>query len=444
MLFPLLGWSQIPYPPAPSFTHSSNQNKSNQAILHQQNRQAMEAMGITPPPTKEEILTKKYTPYISRQQKTFKMIQELKNEWTVPTNTIRSAHVPLENFETPEWHNKTAAFNKAYDELTHMLEEESNYDFKRALFIVENAYFDNIMDYNKYLDDLKASAQTIAQYVIQKDKNPQNPYDLQWGLLDYLSDTLFIKVNGTEQTTIHYPQQYDFNDFMGIENYTNTFVVKVMQTNTGNCRSMPRRGKAIGELLGVDLKLANAPNHSYLMYQDEEGNYYNFEATHGISISDARVMRGNKISSKAVFTKTYMAPLNKRQDIAECLLDLAEAFEVKYGVADGKFILKCLEKAIEQYPDNENSIRAQMMFYNLYRVQLEQIGNRSNSATEEELLKLPEAKALYTKMINTDDKLTDLGYIEMSQHEYEAWLKEIEREKEKRASNNFIFRSITR
>lgn len=450
-LFYLNLYSQIQTPKTPTFngatTVSPNGNHASN-IIQQQNRAAMKAMGYSPPPTQKDIQARieaerqaNYSQQRVTNQRMATYLQ-LKNEWTTNYNpTIPANRIP--NPVSPEFIQAEQHYKNALNDIVDQLEGKKEIDYIKAIHAVENAYYNNTLPYDYFYNEFKKSAEVVQQYVREQGKNPNNKFDLQWGILDYLSDTITITNIINETKTIHYPQQYDFDDPFGNKDYANRLVTKLNQTNVGQCQTMPMRGKAIAEILGVQFHIANAPNHNFIMYNDEEGNTFNFETTQGLSVTDVAVMRGTKINTKALHSKAYMQPLTMRQSIAESLLNLTDGYEAKFKtIGDGKFILKCVDIALKEFPNGENNIRAHLIRYNTYIQLFDQLANKYKTNSKEELIKnYPEAKILNDKIVATDNKLTELGFTEWTKTEYDSWLQELADEKEKRG-DNLIFRSL--
>lgn len=57
---------------------------------------------------------------------------------------------------------------------------------------------------------------------------------------------------------------------------------KLLDTQKGNCNSMPYLYKILAEELGVDANLALAPNHVYIKHNIKSLGWYNTELTSGI------------------------------------------------------------------------------------------------------------------------------------------------------------------
>jgi hypothetical protein len=240
-------------------------------------------------------------------------------------------------------------FDAALDQLTPMLEGHQPASLKRAVFIAENAYFGNQMDYASYsqtLDNMVAHCQLALE---QGGFDTTDPLAKLMILHKFMADTLRVNVPGQERPTITYPMQYDFEDFWGREDITKQMVSKLMTTTTGQCRSMPLLFLILAEQMGVDAHLALAPEHSYVKFQDKQSNWYNLELTNGKITTDEFIMQSGYIKAEALRQGLYMRPLSKQEAVAQCLNDLGLYYTHRYGY--GPFISKVAETMETYLPD---------------------------------------------------------------------------------------------
>ena len=125
---------------------------------------------------------------------------------------------------------KDEYFNKAYNEIVHMLEGNLPLDFKRAVFLTEWSYVEGKLDYEKFCKDITATAQTLRAFIEEKGVGKYKTAG-NFALYEYF--TRPNKLNG------NLPFTYDFNDFQGKDDWRQTFVSKLMETHKGNCRALP-------------------------------------------------------------------------------------------------------------------------------------------------------------------------------------------------------------
>src|SRR5690606_22632601 len=79
-------------------------------------------------------------------------------------------------------------------------------------------------------------------------------------LFQFFSDTLEIKSRDLK----HLPLEYDFEDYMGINDWSKMFVSKLLETGKGQCNSLPRLYLILAEEIGAEAFLSLSPNHSYI------------------------------------------------------------------------------------------------------------------------------------------------------------------------------------
>lgn len=74
------------------------------------------------------------------------------------------------------------------------------------------------------------------------------------------------------------PFGYEFGDGVGIEV---ELISHYLATRKGNCISMPVLFVILGQKLNLPMTLANAPNHVFVKYRRDDGEWMNVEATTG-------------------------------------------------------------------------------------------------------------------------------------------------------------------
>ncbi|KAA5533664.1 hypothetical protein F0919_14095 [Taibaiella lutea] len=170
---------------------------------------------------------------------------------------------PVIHYSLPSHLSDTGAgcYQQAYDELNAMLTGQSPLSLKKAVFLVENAYFQNKMNYKIY----DRSVQNLVTFCRLKMKeeniDPKDDVEVNNLLFRFMSDTLSVTEPATKRKATHYPVHYDFEDFYGKEDWTKMFVTKLMNTNFGQCHSMPLLYAILAEELGTETYLSASPSH---------------------------------------------------------------------------------------------------------------------------------------------------------------------------------------
>lgn len=274
----------------------------------------------------------------------------------------RMSDQPKLNLSFPSHSGKPGVENyrRAYNELMQML-KTNNYDVKRAVFIVENAYLDNQLPYEQY----RKRVENIGKFCIQKMKedkrNLNSNEDKNEVLFHLLSDTLTITDPASGKKITHYPVRYDFDDPWGYNDWANMFVTKLMNTNYGQCHSMPLLYLMVAQEIGAKAYLATSPSHLYVKYK--KGNQWvNVELTNGHLTSDSWVIASGYIKSEAVKSRMYLDTISLQQTIALCLEDLAKGYALKYNGYDN-FALQCINSALQYYPNSWNAMAEKSDYY---------------------------------------------------------------------------------
>lgn len=323
------------------------------------------------------------------------------------------------------------SYKETLKEFEAMLTDNSKASFKRAVFITENSYLNdqlNFDEFDVYIKYLASLSNTISRLgTLEYEESDKETVRKYWSVFVLMTDSLrFLNQSGELETWL--PFTYDFDDFWGEKDWSKMFVTKLIATRKGNCHSLPFLYKMICEELGVNAHLAMAPNHIYIKHWTKKTGWFNTELTSGYFPIDAWIMASGYIHLSAVQNRVYMDTLSLKQSIAVCLIDYAKGFERKFGDADLDFILKCSDLALSYYPLYTNAmiLKAETIkkkFENKMKI----IGANSPVSA----LTNPEAKSLFDEMEKLYYHLHQIGYRMMPKEMYISWLSEINREKGK-------------
>ena len=323
----------------------------------------------------------------------------------------------------------TEYYEKALDELSKMLRGETPINLKDAVFTVENAFFENQLEYPKFNNAIKKLAETAQLKTIQDGYNWNNPITKNVMLFRAMADTLEIKVPQRETSVFSFPMQYDFEDFWGKEDRTKLFVSKLLVTNKGQCHSLPLLYLILCEETGTEASLAYSPSHSYIKFKDNSGNRYNLELTNGHIVSDAHIVGSGYVTAEAVKNGTYLKEQTKEQVIAQCISDLAGGYIDKYGYDN--FVTQCIDSVFKYDPNNLSALKitANHATLRAFYVIDHQLGHPPLEVLKTDY---PKAYALFEDMKQTYERVDATGHRDMPPEAYEAWLKSINAEKERR------------
>jgi hypothetical protein len=186
----------------------------------------------------------------------------------------------------------------AYSKLESMLSDNDSLDFKKAVFITENAYFDNQLTENAFNGMIRFYTSICrgiiaSGNIIYQEKDTEKA-TAQCAVFTFMTDS--IPVSTDNGIVKHTPFAYNFDDFAGQKEWSNMFVSTLMQTKKGNCHSLPFLYKMIMDELGQDSYLSLAPNHIYIKAQNKRAGWYNIELTCGDFPTDAWLMASGYIT----------------------------------------------------------------------------------------------------------------------------------------------------
>lgn len=124
----------------------------------------------------------------------------------------------------------------------------------------------------------------------------------------------------------HQPFSYDLADPLG-QKISNKLLPTYLATRKGNCVSMPILFVVVGQRLGLNLTLAVAPAHFYVIYRDPLGAQINLETTSGANPArDVWIRQQNPMTDEAIANGIYMRALSKKEVVANMSLTLAEYY----------------------------------------------------------------------------------------------------------------------
>lgn len=278
-------------------------------------------------------------------------------------------------------------YKQAFSEQLQMLKGQKTIDFKRAVFLTENAFHKGQLNYQTYCNGITSTGQQLKELI--KQRGLQNYKTAgNWAVFSYMMDSLAI--NNFKPCT------YDFDDFMGDKDWTKMFVTKLIKTRSGNCHSLPYYYKILCEEIGGKASLALAPNHVYIKHVDEKGQWSNVELTNGGFPRDQWIIKQMAISVEAIKSGIYMNPLSQKESIAMTMFDLASAYEFQFGNDD--FVLQTANTALQCFP---NCIPLIMMKANCIKDKIEAERKKANPNNEQ----INNNITLYKKTIGTIDSL---------------------------------------
>jgi hypothetical protein len=197
------------------------------------------------------------------------------------------------------------------------------------------------------------------------------------------------------------------------------FVTKLLQTNSGQCHSMPLLYLTLAEQIGAVAYLSQSPNHSYIKFQDEKGKWYNLELTNGMFTVPSFILNNGFIRSEAIQNNIYMQNMTKKELLSQFFTDLASGYIHKFGYDE--FVENVTNKALKLNP---NSITANMNKANFNTETLKYVAwqLKLTEETKDKIKNYPKAMEILKEMQNQYNLIDNLGFQQMPAEAYEKWL----------------------
>ena len=322
-----------------------------------------------------------------------------------------------------------ANYQQAFDELHQMLKGEITPSFKRAVFVTENAYVDNLLSYEEFclqIDALvKLTRSVEAMDGLLYDQKDRKQVLLAGAIFKVVRDSLKFSSPDNKVSFIKVPFTYDKDDFWGGADWTKMFVTKLLYEQTGNCHSLPALYKIIADEIGVKTWLAIAPNHTYIKQWNDKTGWYNTELTTGGFPSDAEIKHNSYIKDEAVAAGVYMDTLSTQETISYVITDLAQGYLKKSGYSDIATPLQWLETALTYYPDYPI---AMIMKAELLKKEYEQLMANKGVSDFNELWNDKASKNKFDKLGQAYYQIHELGYRRMPRQMYLNWLHRVQKD----------------
>lgn len=388
-------------------THTLPANASNQVQLQQYVRDRAEQIRLQ---QQQAAASREVDEWLQQQARNRAVAEAVQYEFPLPAPDPERAH-----------------FEQAFRSLTGMLSGKQTASLKQAVHTVENAYAGNTYAYADFSQAIQAMAQTCTWKLQQDGYGLDNHVAKLRAIHQFMSDTIQVKHPATGKPVTHYPFRYDFEDFLGKDDWTKMFVSKLIRTRSGQCHSLPLLYLLIAEELHTPAYLAFAPSHTYVKFQDEHKQWTNLELTIGKITSDYFIIGSGYIKAEALRSRIYMQPLSLSQTVAQSLAELGQGYAEKFGF--DAFVLSCVETSLQYFPNNIYAIQLRA---NYYEQLLQYVATQLNYPPS--LRSYPQAVRILEQRNALHQQVADLGYAEMPKEAYEAWLHSVEEEKRKQAA----------
>lgn len=263
-------------------------------------------------------------------------------------------------------------FISAKEEINDMLSGKIPLNYERAIYLIENAYWENQIDYSFFQYEISFHTEYIKRIIetnwvdITTDFKPtflesveqkREKYEkalTNWAIFSYLTDTTFLINN--KKTYYHFPFRYSNNDPLGTLDWSSTQVSNLLSKKVGNCYALASLFKIFSERLNSEANICTAPGHIYIRHADHKGIFHNVELA-------TRSFPGTGTMETLTYTTDdgtkngiSLRELDMKKSVALCLVYLAKGYEYKFGIKDDDFILGCGELALQYDSLNLNAI----------------------------------------------------------------------------------------
>ena len=318
-------------------------------------------------------------------------------------------------------------YREAFAKLSGM--NPDHFSLSQAIYEIENAYLEKQLTQEGFNHALQARVDQVHQILKKQGLSFKNNLSVNYAIQQLFEHPNIYYDGQTQLTHTVPPLKYDFDDYMGQKDYTKLFASKLLATGSGQCHSLPLVYLMIAEQLGAKAWLSLAPEHSFVQFMDSHGRLLDYETTNGNIVSGTWMAGSGYINAKALRNKTYLDTLSRRQLYARCLADLLLGYVNKFGYND--FAQEIKNRILEIDPSN---ITVLIVEANLKRTIAWQAIKAAGMPKPEDLSKFPKAFQCYQDMKAAINKLDDLGYQDMPSDAYRAWLRSIEVEKKRLAT----------
>lgn len=387
-----------------------NPTNPSQDIARQQQKQAMQVMGQTPPPTQADIAAQQQRqlegkpPEQTLKEKVMQDMASLLKEADRKSAELKST----DYYNSPEYLNDQPNYINAKDFIKEMLDGKRPLSIKDAYYKSESAYGNLLLSYEEYNKLIISNANFIKQWLKENGYKLTDSEALHYGIQKFMSDTLYIRIDG--KLVGHMPYYYDYIDYIAKDDRRNYFVTKTLATGTGQCHTFPVTYLILAEALGIDANLAYNPRHSFIRYKNKNNAVMNYETTVDRFLADAFYLQTLPIMAKAQKNKLYAFSLTKKQVVATVLYDMAANFAREHWIADKIFITECMKIAKPHFP-NQEYINGTESYLNkiIYAETLNTMAKEKGITDAADIEKYPDLLKAYTNYYSYMEKVNNLG-----------------------------------
>jgi len=267
-----------------------------------------------------------------------------------------------------------SCFYSAKQEIEDMLSGKQPLNYERAVFLTENAWYENKLPYIGYTKMLDYYSKIIAS--LTKLNNNINKQDFKptllksaefqkeeynkalsnWAIHHFIADSTYLSYENSSMT--FYPMNYSYADPFATSDWRNSQVVNILRwkENGGNCYALASLFKILSLRFNSDANIVTVPNHIYIEHKDNKGIKYNVELASKAFPGFGSLQTLTYTTDEAIKSGIAFRTLDLKQSIILSLVYLAKGYENKFGIKDDEFILSCADLALKNDSLNLNAM----------------------------------------------------------------------------------------
>lgn len=298
-------------------------------------------------------------------------------------------------------------FERAYNVIEDMLTDKRPVDFKKAVFAVENAFYDGKLDSAAYYGEIARIGKGIKALAASPAVNaPTRDMALNYSI--YLFYTQPMALNKGK------PYYYDEQSLHDSLNLEYGLISRLLTTGKGTCHSMPFLYRILADEVGAKAYIVSVPLHYFIRTQNEKGNWFNFESTTGTFSRNEYYIESYHVNDSALQSGLYMSNLTDKGNLVQCLYDLLNIYEKKTGFFSNSFVRRCYTLGLKYRPnDNLRLWELEDIHYQLKKKAWHKGHKNNNDVMADEELR-PERLRLREKEL----ELLRIGYHRFTAAEY--------------------------
>jgi len=271
-------------------------------------------------------------------------------------------------------------FHLAKQNIVRMLSDSNTASFERGIFEIENAWWGGSIDFNSFEKVLNFHSGNIQKLAIGfKDVNKLRLKDsldgtkeqkaerynnlvMNFAIYKYMR-TPSLWVDNDKELILHSPYSYSHSDPTGTKDWTNTQVINLLNTGSGNCFALSSLFKIFSVRLNSKASLCTAPGHIFISHTDEKGTRYNIELGSKAFPGTGTIGTITYTTNESVKNGIALRKLDTKQAIALTLVYLAKGYEYKFKDKSADFLLECANLALSYDDHNLNAmlLKAEVM-----------------------------------------------------------------------------------